>query len=169
MAVERKILSTWKIHCRLRGNRRRRNRKCQAMYTDNCPVTKSRNFFRPLNWSTHWKTHSSIGDFVVHDEYGAALAATAVVLVLAGRCWIDCSRPVPPCHLHPLRRPNLRPWNNSPPKTLWKSMWFRLSILLDWAELVFVGHTEFCCAPPTICETIASVLYQHNLSPKNLN
>lgn len=170
-----RILSTWKIRCRPHGNHRRQSPKCQATYTDNCfrcLTTKSRNFGHPWNSNIHWKIRSSIGDFVVHDEYGAVQEATvavvAVVPVLADR-WTDCIRPVPPFRLHLPRRSNLQPLSSNPPRTLRKSTWFHRSTLPDWAALEFAVRTGFGYALPMVCETIASVLYQHNLSPKNWN
>lgn len=168
-----KILSTWKIRCRPRGNRHRQSPKCRGTYTDNCfrcPSTKSRNSDHPWSSNIHWKTRSSTDDFAVHGEYGAAQVTTAaavVVPMLADHYWIDCIRPAPPSRLHLPRKPNRRPSSSNPPKTLPKSTWFHRWILPGWNALEFAVRTGFGCAPPVICETIASVLCQHNLSPKN--
>lgn len=171
-----KILSTWKIRWRPRGIHRRQSPKCRATYNDNCfhcPAEKSHNCDHPSSWSIRWKTRSSIGDFAVHDEYGAAVVATEAAVVVpalvdAAR-WIGSFRPDRPFPLHLPRRLNRRSSNSFPPKMLWKSWRFHRSTLPGWAEPEFAVRTAFGCAPPMICETIASVLYRHNLSPRNSN
>lgn len=175
-----KILSTWKIRWRPRGTHRRQSPKCRATYNDNyfhCPAGKSHSCDHPSSWSIRWKTRSSIGDFAVHDEYGAAVVATEAVvaavvpaLVDADARWIDSFHPDRPFPLHLPRIPNRRSSSSFPPRTLWKSWRFHRSTPPGWAELECAVRTGSSgCAPPMICVTIASVVCRHNLSPRNSN